>query len=88
MRFDGELGYTLETTFERYPSLFGVTLYDDPYRRAGLPFPAEPPPPALNLGFADESLTVYDHPRVLVFRNDARLTAEEMRAAVLGGASR
>ncbi len=86
--FDGELGYTLETTFERYPSLFGVTLYDDPYRRAGLPFPAEPPPPALNLGFADESLTVYDHPRVLVFRNDARLTAEEMRAAVLGGASR
>ncbi len=34
---------------------------------------------------ADESLSVYDHPKVLVFRNDARLSAEEIFDLIVNG---
>lgn len=86
--FAGELGYTLEESFARQPVLFGVMLHDDPFRQTGLenPFgnlPGNPPGPAVNLGPADESFTVYDHPQVLIFRNDRRLSVEKMEAAVV-----
>jgi hypothetical protein len=35
--------------------------------------------PGLNGGRVDESFVVYDQPLVLVFRNNGRLSAEEMR---------
>ena len=34
---------------------------------------------------ADESFSVYDHPKVLIFRNKGRLTAEAIRAKILSG---
>jgi YYY domain-containing protein len=71
--FSGRLGYEVVYWGGRWPSLLGVTLLDDPFRRPGLPVPTplrdwKPSPLTLRLGFADESFTVYDHPLVLVFR--------------------
>lgn len=40
----------------------------------GIAFPSE---------LADESFSVYDHPKVLIFRNTGRLSAEEIRRRVL-----
>ena len=80
--FSGELGYRLHREFTGYPSLLGVVFRDDALARAGLDSPApEIPPPAagftFNLGYADDNVVGYDHPRVLVFRNAARL--DELR---------
>ena len=38
--FEGQLGYELEAHFTSYPSLFGVALVDDTFRRPRLPVPA------------------------------------------------
>lgn len=38
----------------------------------------------LNNDLADESITVYDHPKVLIFRNQSRLVASEIEARVNG----
>jgi YYY domain-containing protein len=40
----------------------------------------QPSPLVLNLGRADESFTVYDHPKPLVFQKAQQLSAEELRA--------
>ena len=75
--FSGQLGYELVDSETSYPNLLGVGFVDDTFRRPDVP---EPEPLrgvnasvlALNLGFADESFTVYDHPKVLVFKNVGR----------------
>lgn len=86
--FAGHLGFTLERAFTRYPNLFGPALVDDTLTRPGLPAPdgleALLPAPNLRLPYADETLTVYDHPLILVFRNDAHLSADQMQAIVEG----
>jgi hypothetical protein len=77
--FAGELGFKLEATFERHPNLGGWTLTDDPFSRANLTNPLLPAGArAINLGFADESFVVYDHPRALIFYNWAHYPAEEL----------
>ena len=81
--FSGELGYTLERQFTSYPSLPGIALKDATFSRPGLPEPEYDGPEIsplvkLNLGFADESFTVYDHPRVLAFKNTERLAQEQL----------
>ena len=79
--FTGELGYTLVARFDSHPNLFGVGFVDDTFGRPELPVPPpldglQPYPLALRLGFADESFSVYDHPKLLLFRNDGRLDSE------------
>ncbi len=82
--FSERLGYTLVDVQTAYPTLFGIGFVDDTLSRPNLPAPpllqrhiAAPLP--LNLGYADESFSVYDHPKVLIFQNTGRFSAEEMR---------
>ena len=79
--FTGELGYALAAHFDSYANLFGVGFVDDTFGRPNLPVPPpldglEPYPVTVRLGFADESFSVYDHPKLLLFRNDDRLVSE------------
>ena len=85
--FSGGLGYELVVHETSYPSLAGVSFVDDTFRRPGVPAPdppqgSEPSGLRLGLGFADESFTVYDHPKVLVFENTKRHDAETIRLAI------
>ena len=81
--FAGQLGYDIRLVEASYPNLLGVGLVDDTFGRAGL---SEPPasrdqadfPFTLQLGYADESFTVYDHPKVFVLENVGRLDASQI----------
>ncbi len=87
--FGGELGYRLANVETAYPNLAGVTLVDDTYGRPGLPTPegqGKPPGLNINLGYADESFSVYDHPKGLVFENVERLDEESIRQRILDAA--
>ncbi len=86
--FSGELGYRLHRSFTNYPSLGGVVFRDDALARAGLfsPAPEIPPPDAnftLDFGYADDNVVGYDHPRVLVLRNAARLSEPRLRGMLM-----
>jgi len=86
--FDGDLGFELAYTVVSYPTLAGVSLVDDTFTRPGLTPPAplrdyQPSAVSINMGYADESFTVYDHPKVMVFRNVRRMNAGAI-AATLG----
>ena len=86
--FTERLGFQLVCAPAVYPSVAGITLRDNP--RAGLPLAtpallAQRPLSGvvLNLGRADESFTVYDHPQPLVFARTERLSRERL-SALLG----
>ncbi len=88
--FSGDLGYTLDAHFTSYPNLLGVGFVDETFERPDLPPPgrltgARPHPVSINLGYADESFSVYDHPKVLVFRNSERLDADEIMRRIEEG---
>ena len=81
--FSGGLGYQLERTFTSYPSLLGLGFVHDPFTRAGIPEPDllkedKPAPVTLNLGYADDNVANYDHPQVLLFRNQDELSQSEL----------
>ncbi|MDP2855650.1 MAG: DUF2298 domain-containing protein, partial [bacterium] len=83
--FGEKLGFRLVDFAATYPSLAGVTLVDDTFSEARLPVPPllanyQPSPVVWNLGRADESFTVYDHPKPMVFQKAQQLSAEELRA--------
>ena len=89
--FSEQLGYTLADVQTSYPTLFGIGIVDDTLGRPGLPAPLKlqqhaAAPLALNLGYADESFSVYDHPKVLIFQNTGRLSAAEIQRLMEGGA--
>lgn len=82
--FGGELGYELVHWEASYPNLFGVAIKNDTFSRPGLPVPEpfeeyKPAPLTINLGFADESYSVYDHPLVLVFKKTVTGSAAAQR---------
>jgi len=82
-----ELGFELVHLSTAYPGLAGVELVDDTFDHVGLPMPAlmaeaEASRCALNLGMADESFTVYDHPKPLVFRRTVALSRAELEQAL------
>ena len=86
--FSGQLGYELVHVESTYPKLFGVRFVEDTFGRPGVPTPSVAGSPLtvssipLNLGFADESFSVYDHPKVLVFQNVVGLDAETIQRTI------
>ncbi|MCL0044231.1 DUF2298 domain-containing protein [Dehalococcoidia bacterium] len=81
--FSGDLGYRLEKSFSSYPRFLGVTFVDNPFSRAGVPTPEliktrNSSPLTLNLGYADNDAITYDHPLVLVFRNEDKQRSEQL----------
>ncbi len=76
--FSGELGYELHRRFTSYPRLWGVEFRHNPLPQAGLALSESAVPEAqallaLDLGYADDVVAGYDHPQVLVFKNEERL---------------
>ena len=88
--FEGNLGYRLEQAFTRYPTLLGVSFAHDPFTRAGVAAPESLPGVesgalTLDLGYADENVTNYDRPLVLIWRNVEHLTERETFDRIIAG---
>ena len=86
--FQGDLGYRLVKQFTNHPQLAGVSFQADPFKSAGLPAPQLVSPEkssrfALNLGYADDNVNGYDHPQVMVFRNQDRLPEIALRGKLV-----
>ncbi len=80
--FDGSLGFELAYHRQNNPGLFGMTIGNDTLAKPGLTAPKGYDPPTFNLGFADESFTVYDHPLVLIFKKTTALTRQQLEAVL------
>ena len=81
--FSGELGYQPQRAFTSYPELLGVAFVDDTFTRAGVPEPEALKNTSshilsLNLGYADENVIGYDHPKVLLFKNEEGLPRSQL----------
>jgi len=81
--FAERLGFDLVAAPAVYPQLAGVTFLDNPRQGLVLPTPplleaVRPAGLVLDLGYADESFTVYDHPQPLIFARTASLTREQL----------
>ena len=88
--FAGELGYVPAKVFTSYPSLLGLSFVDDTFGRAEIPEPQalkelRNGPVSLNLGYADENVIDYDHPKVLLFKNVDRLSQPQLRGLLTQG---
>tara|TARA_B100001750_G_scaffold247797_1_gene274905 strand:- start:3189 stop:7598 length:4410 start_codon:yes stop_codon:yes gene_type:complete len=85
--FAGQLGYSLEHYEQTHPSFFGLTFSNDTFSRPNL----DPPDLisssvestfTLNMGYADESFDVYDHPTVLILKNKDKLSERDIIDAI------
>ena len=87
--FSGRLGFALADVESSYPRLGPLAIADEPLDGTVLPRPPLPPPAplVLTLGRADESYSVYDHPRVMVFRKIEALSADELEARIRAAAN-
>ena len=80
--FSRQLGYEAAAAFTSYPNLLGATFVDETFERPDLPEPRfrnlTGGGVRISMGYADESFTVYDHPKTMIFRNVSRLTADDI----------
>ena len=80
--FDGSLGYELVYSADKTASFLGVAYDDDPFARVDFSAAGYVPPSGalatFRFGWADESFTVYDHPKSFVFENTGRLGQDEI----------
>jgi YYY domain-containing protein len=81
--FEGKLGYQVVHSESAYPNFLGVSFEHDTFGRPKLAVPTGLESPdafgySLNLGYADESFTVYDHPKIIIFENVERLTQDTL----------
>ena len=81
--FAGSLGFELVAAPAVYPQACGITLLHDPRAGLGLDVPrlSEPMPggAVVELGQADESFVVYDHPQPLIFAKRQTLGQQQLR---------
>jgi YYY domain-containing protein len=86
--FAGELGFELVADFTSSPSLFGLVQFPDQETPFPVPEPSEylyqQEPIKVLLPPAEEAFSVYDHPRVLIFRKTDAYSRERVMQ-VLGG---
>lgn len=80
-----KLGYKLVYYAAVYPRLFDIELVNDTFSDPDLPKPrllaeSEATRTQINLGRADESYSVYDHPMPLVFAKTDQLSEQELLA--------
>ena len=85
--FSEAIGYRLVHFDTSYPGLLGVSLMDDTFSRPGLPTPYalqnfKPSAISIDMGFADESFTVYDHPLVMIFKNEEHFSADALQGVL------
>jgi hypothetical protein len=85
--FAERLGFRLVAAPAVYPQWAGVTLLDNPRAGLALSTPpllaaSRPPGLVLDLGRADESFTVYDHPQPLIFARFERLPREALESLI------
>ncbi len=88
--FQERLGFRLAHWEGTDMEVLGLRLVENPFARPGLPVPAAIASTweragAFVLPGADESWTVYDRPLVMVFRNEGRLSAQEIQSVLLAG---
>ena len=85
--FSGELGYILAHAEHAYPNLLGVSIVNDTFGRPSLPVPDGATNITgtleIKLGYSDESFTVYDHPLILIFANEKRLSKTDIEEAIV-----
>jgi len=91
--FEEKLGFKLVSMAATYPSFLGVTFMDDttvdpPLLEPPLLADFRPSPLVIHLGRVDESFTVYDHPKPLVFQKTQSLSDAELRALFADSLSR
>jgi hypothetical protein len=87
--FSGKLGFEMVYCATSHPSFLGVTIVDDTFTRPKLPVPEgmDTCPTSgvvINMGYADETFTVFDHPMSMVFRKSTDLTQEELFDLLMG----
>ena len=82
---DGSLGYELILVETRYPAFADRSMRGDPIRSLGIEFVYDKLPVAVEHRpiSSDESFTVYDHPMVLIFYNEKRLSNAQMMTEIL-----
>ena len=77
------LGYELIYSAAVYPEVLGVRLVHDTFSDPDLPLPRllaerQGVERRITLGRADESYSVYDHPKTLVFQKTQQLSRQEL----------
>ncbi|HHS96734.1 MAG TPA: hypothetical protein ENK08_02370 [Chloroflexi bacterium] len=80
--FSGELGFELVADFTSYPALgpFQFPDTEEPFPVPEAPYQYRAAPISVPMPPAEEAFSVYDHPRVLVFRKTAAYSRERAEA--------
>ena len=90
LMFSGKLGFEMVYCATSYPSLLGITFVDDPFSRSNLTVPegicacSPSGMGVINMGYADETFTVFDHPLSMVFKKVTPLSQEELYNLLMG----
>ena len=81
--FEKDLGYKLVHYETNYLGFLGLTLFEDTFKRPKVPNPIyDESKGKINVGFADESFSVYDHPKVLIFQNEKKYDYQQINSII------
>ena len=85
--FKEKLGYLLvkEATQKQYPKIMGISFVNDTYSKPNLELANSDlnKGTAVDVGYLDESLTVYDHPKILIFKNTGRFNSQQIEKEIV-----